>query len=210
MTFRSVSLAVLFGGSLTAAELLLVASLSAPTTPPEPTKRVRKSVVVDTPPPPPVPRDQTMKPLEAARIQNRSAPPAPTPLIQQAALQNLPPIDGLSLASALPGLTHGLGGVGLGLARMTEPDREAIVQRRPAPRYPNDARRRGVEGFVVLRMRVNVRGQVDDAVVVEAEPPGIFDRSAKSAALAYRFSPARSGGRSVASTVEQKMNFRLR
>lgn len=208
MNLRTLTSALLFGGVVTAVELLVVAKLGDSADRPEPELVERSRVVVDVPPPPRVRPSPQIIP-EAPLQEDRSpSPSAPKPLVQAAALPDLAPMAaGLSLASALPGLTDDLGD---GLARMREPDRPAVPRRSPSPRYPIEARRRGVEGYVVLRMRVDAHGRVENAVVVEAEPRGVFDRSAKNAALAYLFTPARSGGHPVPTTLEQRMSFRLR
>ncbi len=60
-------------------------------------------------------------------------------------------------------------------------DGERSVAIRPRkiikPRYPESARRRGIEGEVVVRYDVNISGQIVNPVIVEASPKGVFDRS---------------------------------
>ena len=58
-----------------------------------------------------------------------------------------------------------------------------------APIYPRRAQTRGIEGFVLLEFVVTATGAVRDPVVVEAEPPGIFDRAAINAALKFKYKP---------------------
>lgn len=207
MTPRAVLSALFFGGLVTVAELWVVAHLSAPPDGPPPAPAAPTAVVVAEPPPP-LPAQALLSPPEPTRTdlsQNTPAPPAPP--VASTALSKLPALPGgLSLASALPSLSNTLDTARLstGLA-----DAAAVALRRPAPRYPPDARRRGIEGYVVVRMRVDERGRVAEAVVVRAKPRGVFERSARMAALAYRFSPARSGGHPVTATLEQRMLFEL-
>ena len=78
------------------------------------------------------------------------------------------------------------------------------------PRYPRAAREQGLEGEVLVRMRVDASGRVREVVIVRSEPPGIFDAAARAAAMNYRFDPAVEGGEAVASTVEQRIRFELR
>lgn len=59
-------------------------------------------------------------------------------------------------------------------------------------------------------MRVEPSGAVSDVVVVEAEPPGVFDAVAIDTARRYRFRPARRGAEPVRTTVEQRIVFRLK
>ncbi len=87
------------------------------------------------------------------------------------------------------------------------PTTPARATSRPAPQYPALAQRRGIEGYVTLRLRIDARGRVVDAVVVESEPKGTFDAAAKRAARRYRFTPARAGDKAVASTLQQTIRF---
>lgn len=58
-----------------------------------------------------------------------------------------------------------------------------------APVYPRRAQTRGIEGYVLLEFVVTKTGAVRDPRVVEASPPGIFDRAAMSAALKFKYKP---------------------
>lgn len=58
-----------------------------------------------------------------------------------------------------------------------------------APVYPRRAQTRGIEGFVLLEFVVTKTGAVRDPVVIEASPPGIFDRAAIQAALKFKYKP---------------------
>lgn len=58
-----------------------------------------------------------------------------------------------------------------------------------APVYPRRALTRGIEGYVLLEFTVTSNGAVRDPVVIEADPPGIFDRAAIQAALKFKYKP---------------------
>jgi protein TonB len=58
-----------------------------------------------------------------------------------------------------------------------------------APVYPRRAQTRGIEGYVLLEFVVTKSGAVRDPVVIEASPPGIFDRAAIQAALKFKYKP---------------------
>ena len=58
-----------------------------------------------------------------------------------------------------------------------------------APVYPRRAQTRGIEGYVLLEFVVTKTGAVENPVVIEASPPGIFDRSAIQAALKFKYKP---------------------
>jgi protein TonB len=58
-----------------------------------------------------------------------------------------------------------------------------------APVYPRRAQTRGIEGYVLLEFVVTKTGAVENPVVIEASPPGIFDRAAVQAALKFKYKP---------------------
>jgi len=58
-----------------------------------------------------------------------------------------------------------------------------------APVYPRRAQTRGIEGYVLLEFVVTKTGAVRDPVVIDASPPGIFDRAAMQAALKFKYKP---------------------
>lgn len=66
-----------------------------------------------------------------------------------------------------------------------------------APVYPRRAQTRGIEGYVLLEFVVTETGAVRDPVVIEAQPPGIFDRAAIQAALKFKYKPKVVNGQAV-------------
>ena len=66
-----------------------------------------------------------------------------------------------------------------------------------APIYPRRAQTRGIEGYVLLEFIVTSTGAVRNAVVIEAKPPGIFDRAAVQAALKFKYKPKVVNGEPV-------------
>ena len=57
------------------------------------------------------------------------------------------------------------------------------------PEYPPRALSRGVEGWVRVEFTISIYGTVKDAVVVDSEPPGVFDDSALQAISRWRYNP---------------------
>ena len=78
------------------------------------------------------------------------------------------------------------------------------------PDYPKGARQRGEQGDVVLEIRVNAEGTVDDVKVATSSGFAELDEAAVKAAKAARFSPARSGRDPVSSTARLKLQFKLK
>lgn len=78
------------------------------------------------------------------------------------------------------------------------------------PDYPKGARQRGEQGDVILEIRVNAEGTVDDVKVAESSGFAELDEAAVRAAKTAKFSPARSGHAPVASTARLKLQFKLK
>ena len=68
---------------------------------------------------------------------------------------------------------------------------------KPEPVYPRTALQRGITGYVVVKFDVTAEGTVENPVVLEAKPPGIFDRSALRAALKFKYKPKILNGEPV-------------
>ncbi|MGQ0552274.1 MAG: energy transducer TonB [Planctomycetota bacterium] len=79
----------------------------------------------------------------------------------------------------------------------------------PAPRYPYSARRRGLEGDVVLLVAVSAQGTVDRAAVQKSSGHAVLDRAALEAVRQWRFVPARHGSSAVPQDLTVPISFRL-
>ncbi|BBP03119.1 hypothetical protein TPL01_25570 [Sulfuriferula plumbiphila] len=77
------------------------------------------------------------------------------------------------------------------------------------PVYPQDAVARGTSGWVVLKLKLDETGSVQDVEVSDASPPGIFDQSALDAFRKAHFAPAQKAGRAVKSLVVIKVRYEL-
>jgi protein TonB len=91
----------------------------------------------------------------------------------------------------------------------TQLDRNFIPLSRQPPQYPYQAARRGTEGWVRVSFRVTETGTIEDVVVIESEPPGVFDQSAIRAVYRWRFKPRIVNGEGVAGRAEQVVDFKL-
>jgi protein TonB len=76
-------------------------------------------------------------------------------------------------------------------------DTDVIPLVRIAPEYPPRALRRGVEGWVQVQFTITATGAVKDAVVVAADPPGLFDEAALRSIARWRYNPKVEGGVAV-------------
>ena len=79
-----------------------------------------------------------------------------------------------------------------------------------APVYPRRALTRGIEGYVLLEFTVTKSGAVADPIVIEADPPGIFDRAAIQAALKFKYKPKVVNGEPIdVAGVRNRITFEL-
>ena len=79
-----------------------------------------------------------------------------------------------------------------------------------APVYPRRALQRGIEGFVLLEFTVSKSGAVVDPHVIEADPPGMFDRAAIQAALKFKYKPKVVNGEPIdVAGVRNRITFEL-
>lgn len=79
----------------------------------------------------------------------------------------------------------------------------------PKPPYPLTARRRGIEGRVLLAAHVRADGTCADVHLKHSSGHGLLDQSALDTVRRWRFLPARRGRASVDSWVEIPISFRL-
>lgn len=84
-----------------------------------------------------------------------------------------------------------------GQSDMTDGDYLPQNRRQALPIYPRRAQEEGISGRVVLEFTVLPDGTVDPAsiLVLESDPPGYFEESAKTATLQFRYRPKIIGGK---------------
>ncbi len=112
-------------------------------------------------------------------------PPPPPKLTQP----NRPNVDKASMSADMGAFDL----AGLNLNAPVDGDTLAIV--RVLPRYPSRALSRGIEGWVLLEFAIDELGLALNPVVIESEPPGIFDRAATSAVKRWKYRPMIEDGR---------------
>ena len=112
-------------------------------------------------------------------------PPPPPKLLQP----NRPNVDKASMSADMGAFDL----AGLNLNAPVDGDTLAIV--RVLPRYPSRALSRGIEGWVLLEFAIDELGLAVNPVVIESEPPGIFDRAATSAVKRWKYRPMIEDGR---------------
>lgn len=152
------------------------------------------------------------KPPETPKPKPRKPPPA----------KRLQPVPIPDLGTTLSGVDFGLPEVTLDpdaeqrLLNGTETESaEADVDTPPQPLatgafdYPPEAKKKNLQGYVLLSVLVDEQGTVAQVQVLEASPPGVFEQSALEGIRRWRFSPARTKNKPVATWVQQKIVFQL-
>ncbi len=106
-------------------------------------------------------------------------------------------------------------GVGRNSGGNTGKSREIIppgILSRREPSYPEQARRAGIEGTVVLRIAILENGHAGDISVSESSGSSLLDKAAVEAVQLWRFVPAkvRGTGKSIACQTTMPVVFRLK
>lgn len=176
-------------------QTIAAALRSALDLPREPAAESPPEPVVQPPPPPSawprVPVKIRPPRVQAQVAETLRAPDAPPPI------PATDPID----------LQKGLRTAAAPAVPSLEPARAAAGN--PPPAYPDDARRKGLQGQVTLRVRVTADGRPESVLLVESSGWSVLDDAAIAAVEAWRFEPARRGGRAEAATIDLPVVFRL-
>lgn len=157
--------------------------------------------------PPPLPRGKPEPPREP--VPPAAAPPVARPpvadpvmTLADSAAAKAPPTAERAASpqqALLPGATA-----------LVPPGWGAPGLANPPPVYPIAARRRGVEGRVVLRVSVAADGAVEQVAVATSSGYALLDRAAQRAVERWRFVPGRIAGVPVAASVDVPILFRLK
>lgn len=81
-------------------------------------------------------------------------------------------------------------------------DQDARPVVRVNPKYPMDALRNGIQGWVKLAFDINEIGQVINVKVIDSEPKRVFDKAAKQALSKWKYRAKSIDGKQV-----QQQNF---
>jgi protein TonB len=90
------------------------------------------------------------------------------------------------------------------------PDTDLLPLVKVTPHYPERARRNNIEGYVLIEFTVDELGRVVDPMIIEAEPVGVFDRSAMEAVQRFKYRPRVLYGQPMVVTgVKHRLSFVL-
>ncbi|MCX8049526.1 MAG: TonB family protein [Methylohalobius sp.] len=176
---------------------------------PPPERQLRR------PPPPPAPPKAPVAPASpqatAANVRELPTPElalkveVPMAASVKLAAPSLPSLLVEGEPAAVPGPVH----VPTSLPGYILASELVAVVRTP-PLYPPEARSRRIEGRVVVEFTVTERGEVQDPVIIEASPPGVFDQAVLQSVRGWRFKPKEKDGRPIAVRARQPLEFKLR
>ncbi|MEE4243788.1 MAG: energy transducer TonB [Kangiellaceae bacterium] len=144
----------------------------------------------DNKPKPPEPEDDQPPPPETPDIDSSDSDSGDTTMAFEAP----------TIAS------EGIGGIDLDSS-----DGEYLPIVKPAAIYPRQAQQRGIEGYVLLEFTVTAQGTVINPKILEAQPQGIFNKSALAAVKKYKYKPRVEDGKAIAvNGVKNKITFKMR
>jgi protein TonB len=196
----------------------LVSALSTVVTAPVAPQVPQAAQAVRTPPP--------VRQFEAADIGRAAAPPGLAPsqmdTATDATAEPLAPAAAPVAGTAMPERQVSTANVHASSApaapeiRVTTrsespPVVMAQADRRQCPPAPHPAalRERGIEGAVVLRVKVDMQGRPADVQLLAGSGWRLFDEAALQQVRACRFIPATQGGQAIDSWVEFPVRFAL-
>lgn len=181
------------------------------------------NVALLAPPPPEPPRIEPPPPPRVPVPPQAKAPPPlqppPQPVVQpmlsttaaDAPLMAAPPATEAPRPSAAPGPSAAPQVVSRPApeAPLEPPGFHANYLNNPPPAYPFAARRRGIEGNVLVRAEISTEGKCLRVELVKSSGADMLDQAALEAVKAWRFVPARRGAQAVVAWVDVPLAFKL-
>lgn len=121
------------------------------------------------------------EPMNLAQAQTQIKPVSPVIPISAMGLNTA--IDGIAISA--PNLTGTMG------------SQRALPLYRVEPRYPINALKRRVEGYVIMQFTIDTAGRPKDIQVIEAKPKRVFEKEAVDALKKWKYQPKVEEGVSV-------------
>ncbi len=91
----------------------------------------------------------------------------------------------------------------------SEPVFDAAYLNNPTPAYPQDARRKGVQGKVLVKVLVKTDGSPQSVDIASSSGHTALDEAALDAVKQWRFIPAKQKGKSVQASVIVPVEFKI-
>lgn len=146
-------------------------------------------------------------PEKAAMPDKESPPPRPEMNIETPEFEVNADLEaGQGMGVAMPNPVQDLGET---VFNMSDLDRKPQLINRVQPVYPYEARRKEINGKVILRFVVDSEGNVQNIKVLRAEPKGLFEENAREAVKKWRFKPGYFSGEPVNTRVTVPITFEM-
>ena len=189
---------------------------------PEP---VLKAAAKEPPPAPPPVKKEPIKPKAVVKPPPVKKPlvvkkPAPLPDVKETVpVPKFEPVPMVSPAPAAVSPAPSASSSSHATAKTTttgqgQDDSKTVVSGvvpllRVPPKYPARAATRHIEGWVTVEFTIQTDGTVGDAIVISAEPEGIFDEAALTAIGKWEFKEKMVNGVAVTQRAVQRLQFKL-
>jgi protein TonB len=172
-----------------------------PPPPPEPEQPVEDPDAVK-PPPKPVEKPKVEKPKPVKKPEPVKKPTPPAPPVPPAASTPAPAAPAPTPAPAAP-------------AAPAAPVKESAAISglaslgNPPPEYPGAALRKGMEGRVILRIKVLPNGRAGSVEVTKSSGKQVLDDAAVETVRNWKFIPAKRGDTPIEGFATQTIDFKL-
>lgn len=176
--------------------------------PPKPLPVIEVALLA--PPPPP---KLALKPPEPPRPEPRpktksQTKPAPRPLLEPQAEPEREAVAVAPTPMVAPPMPEAPPRIAPEPA-LEGPRFNAAYLNNPPPAYPLAARRRGIDGRVLVRAEIQADGSCSRVELKAGSGSDLLDQAALEAVRKWRFVPARKGGQVVVAWVEVPITFKL-
>ncbi len=140
----------------------------------------------------------------------RRAPQAPLPNLNAALAGVDMGIPDFGMGNIMGSGSELLGNVSKDLT-MTESTVDSLPRatQRAALEYPKEAKRKGIQGYVLFNLLIGKDGRVQRSKILEAVPEGVFEDAAAASVRQWRFEPATYQGEAVKVWAKQKITFKF-
>jgi periplasmic protein TonB len=140
----------------------------------------------------------------AASPSGSASPPAPAPVAPASAISSPAIASGSAAVQVPPAAAPQV------VPQPVPPPPVDVVPaklvKRVSPKPPSNLPNK-TAGYVVVKIAISARGEVDGVEVVESTPPGVFDQSALNAVRKWEYEPRRENGVAVPGTARARLVF---
>ncbi|MBN1378610.1 MAG: TonB family protein [Gammaproteobacteria bacterium] len=138
------------------------------------------------------------------KVEKPEKPQAPPPAIPR------PQLNRLTVRNKLEGGVSFNANISVQATTMQAGEGDYLPIVKVLPIYPRRALSRGIEGYVIVEFMVTKLGTTQDIKVVEAQPPGYFERAAIQAASKFKYKPKVINGEPMdVAGVRNKITFEM-